>query len=250
VDDDCSGQNDEDYDPHATSCGVGACAANGATSCVGGEERNSCTAGQPAANDATCNGVDDDCDGQVDEDGNCCTPTGDEVCDEADNDCDGETDEGLSGIVCGSNIGKCRQGATACIEGQLVCQDEVTPTAELCNREDDDCDGVADDYPDASAQCGVGRGCVFGGCTAPENGIWPFGIALSGPSQLRWMNCTGSLIRTEERTGTVVTGDWRNCMVTSPACVHCITYKGGAGNPCRPQPSAGGALGCKMDDGP
>ncbi len=39
-----------------------------------------------------CDGVDNDCDGQVDEGGVCCTPTA-EVCDGVDNDCDGQVDE-------------------------------------------------------------------------------------------------------------------------------------------------------------
>ncbi|HEX6245263.1 MAG TPA: MopE-related protein, partial [Polyangiales bacterium] len=68
TDDDCNGQVDEDYAPHATSCGVGACAASGTSSCVAGVEGSSCSAGSPAASDASCDGVDDDCDGQADED--------------------------------------------------------------------------------------------------------------------------------------------------------------------------------------
>src|SRR5262245_15065635 len=67
VDDDCDGSVDEDYVAQATSCGTGACAASGVTSCVAGVEQDSCTPGTPAANDASCDGVDDDCDGSVDE---------------------------------------------------------------------------------------------------------------------------------------------------------------------------------------
>ena len=38
------------------------------TSCVDGQVIDSCTPGAPAADDATCDGVDDDCDGVTDED--------------------------------------------------------------------------------------------------------------------------------------------------------------------------------------
>ena len=42
-----------------TSCGLGACASTGLTSCVAGVVLDSCTAGTPASSDTTCNGIDD-----------------------------------------------------------------------------------------------------------------------------------------------------------------------------------------------
>ncbi len=68
VDDDCDGQVDEAYQPLETHCGVGACAATGHTSCVGGEVRDSCAPGEAVTDDADCDGADDDCDGVTDED--------------------------------------------------------------------------------------------------------------------------------------------------------------------------------------
>merc|ERR1712100_896232 len=35
--------------------------------CINGEVVDSCTEGNPAADDTTCNGIDEDCDGEVDE---------------------------------------------------------------------------------------------------------------------------------------------------------------------------------------
>jgi hypothetical protein len=67
-DEDCDGAVDEDFVPVATTCGVGACAAVGQTTCVAGATGSSCMPGTPAADDASCNGIDDDCDGAVDED--------------------------------------------------------------------------------------------------------------------------------------------------------------------------------------
>jgi hypothetical protein len=68
IDNDCDGRIDEDYVVTATSCGTGACARTGQRTCVSGREVDSCKAGAPAMGDATCNNIDDDCDGQRDED--------------------------------------------------------------------------------------------------------------------------------------------------------------------------------------
>jgi hypothetical protein len=72
VDDDCDGATDEDYAPLATSCGRGVCARGGARTCLSGAAVDSCSPGVPssALDDASGagNGLDDDCDGRVDED--------------------------------------------------------------------------------------------------------------------------------------------------------------------------------------
>jgi len=57
--------DDEDFVSQPTSCGIGACAATGATSCVGGAVQDSCIPGLPG--DELCDGTDNDCDGSTDE---------------------------------------------------------------------------------------------------------------------------------------------------------------------------------------
>ena len=57
-----------------TTCGIGACQRT-VDNCVNGQPQ-SCVPGNPAPDDTTCDGIDDDCDGQVDEDGD---PDGDGI---------------------------------------------------------------------------------------------------------------------------------------------------------------------------
>jgi hypothetical protein len=132
IDDNCNGQVDEGYVATATTCGLGACAAAGQLTCQGGAVVNTCSPGTPAANDKTCNGVDDNCNGQIDEGyvtttttcgaGACastgvqqcansqlintCTPytPTTEVSDGLDNNCDGQVDEGYAPVITVSKI--------------------------------------------------------------------------------------------------------------------------------------------------
>ncbi|MCP3682440.1 MAG: hypothetical protein GY861_07080 [bacterium] len=65
IDNDCDEDIDEDYVSTPTTCGIGACASDGTLDCVEGVEVDSCTEGAPAAEE--CNGIDDNCDGVVDD---------------------------------------------------------------------------------------------------------------------------------------------------------------------------------------
>lgn len=71
VDQNCNGANDEGYLEHQSSCGVGACASLGVARCQNGVVNDTCVPGSPVAE--TCNGIDDNCDGTVD---NVAVPTG------------------------------------------------------------------------------------------------------------------------------------------------------------------------------
>ena len=91
----------------------------------------------------------------------CSDNTGDsaELCNGVDDDCDGEVDEDFpdKGKPCdGPDLDKCMEGTLVCSQdgSKLVCSDDTGDNKELCNDKDDDCDGLTDeDYPDKGKQC-------------------------------------------------------------------------------------------------
>ena len=196
-DDDCDGLTDEDFGGLGEACfiGVGLCEAAGVVICTPDGRGTVCDAESPGAVPETCNGLDDDCDGDIDEafDPQPC-PTGapgrcaegleqcvdgellciprldpiDEQCNFEDDDCDGGVDERLGGGVCASGEpGRCAEGVDRCVEGALICE-APAPRDELCNDEDDDCDGAFDEDGVCDACAGVncppGFACVDGEC--------------------------------------------------------------------------------------
>ncbi|MBU1538037.1 lamin tail domain-containing protein, partial [Myxococcota bacterium] len=73
-----------------------------------------------------------------------------ELCDGLDNNCDGAIDEDFPtlGASCGtSNVGACQYGTNICNTTQdgVECSGNIEPAAiDICNNIDDDCDGVVD----------------------------------------------------------------------------------------------------------
>ncbi|MBI5488827.1 MAG: hypothetical protein HY905_15950 [Deltaproteobacteria bacterium] len=172
LDDDCDGDTDEGVVGVGEPCGTteGSCEP-GVTACADGEP--ACAGGVAPAPE-TCNGLDDDCDGETDEetglercgnglDDDCdgatdeLPPTGPEVCNACDDDGDGATDEDLgAGGWCGPEAGECDPGHFACVGGEVACVGGRGPARETCDCRDNDCDGETDE----GELCGGGEWCV------------------------------------------------------------------------------------------
>ena len=94
-----------------------------------------------------------------------------ETCDGLDNDCDGDTDEEVAGTglpcLIDGQAGVCAVGEVQCRGGEMTCEQAHVATDEVCNFEDDDCDGAVDEgNPSGGAECTVPG--VSGPCAAGE----------------------------------------------------------------------------------
>ena len=94
-----------------------------------------------------------------------------EVCDGLDNDCNGEIDDGLGTTMCG--IGPCEHEVANCVGGEeQICDPLDGATPEICDLQDNDCDGDIDEgLGDETITCGVGQ-CEHE-VSACEGGIVP-----------------------------------------------------------------------------
>ena len=130
LDSDCDGGVDDDYLPFG--CGTGVCTDE--STCAGGLE--DCTPPDPpVSEDTDCDGLDSDCDGQVDEDAECpaCDPADRPAC--------------LSAGVCAGTEPECRGAAWVCPYPA-----DYEETDESCDGVDNDCDGGIDEEGDCGEE--------------------------------------------------------------------------------------------------
>jgi hypothetical protein len=189
ADNNCDGNTDEGNPGGGFMCSTGqpGICANGTTTCTSGSIV--CTPNVSATSE-TCNGADDDCNGIVDNGnpgggapcntgmlGICaigttsctsgsivCTQNSmpmSETCNGLDDDCNGITDNGNpgGGFACSTGLlGVCSQGTTSCSGGAVVCQQNTSPSTEVCDGLDNNCNGSTDE------------GCLANGSACSSNG--------------------------------------------------------------------------------
>jgi hypothetical protein len=142
IDDDCDDETDEGFD--SDTCGEGICMVTVET-CVNGTVIE-CEP-LPADSSESCNGEDDDCDGDIDE--NCdCT--------------DGDTQDCYAGPRGTQDVGLCHGGTMTCADGAWGdCVGDVVPAGEACDNLDNDCDSVTDENnPQGGGACNTGMAGV------------------------------------------------------------------------------------------
>jgi len=272
VDDDCDGSIDEGcscLNGKTQPCYSGPAGTQGKGLCKGGTQ--TCTngawgacVGEVTPETELCNGLDDDCDGVVDDGspqtgqpcntgklgecavgtGNCVSPNlicnqnkqpSTEVCDGKDNDCDGQTDEGNpgGGASCQTGLlGVCAPGTMTCTNGAVSCVQNVNKGPELCDNLDNDCDGQVDE--NCKCPAGTTQSCYTGPANTQGVGICKPGSQTCANNG-NWGPCTGEILPATESCNNSTDDDCdgqvnEGCGTSGPRIMFVTLNEGHTGN--------------------
>ncbi len=180
IDNDCDGLTDEDgsgnplsltcYNGPAATLGIGGCTA-GVRTCVDGQF--SLCEGQVIPQLELCDGVDNDCNGLVDDDA-----IGSGLCDTG-------------------QIGVCAVGTTSCDEGSDECIPRFNPSPEICDNLDNDCDGIFDESNDPDQEDAP----LIEDCYSGPPGTRDVGVCIGGLRECSagtFGTCAGEVIPSTE----------------------------------------------------
>ncbi len=193
----CQHSGDEACSPSNTACAISSCECSGAGNCwhdLDGSNANGCEYACDVSNGGVelCDGLDNDCNGQIDDGVASTTCLGGtqgicadlvhagttsclfgevvcngpdvirpgqypETCNGQDDDCNGAIDDETTdtGATCGNATLPCTPGRIACVAGELTCVGASSPSTETCDGIDNDCNGTIDDLSGLNAACDV-----------------------------------------------------------------------------------------------
>lgn len=190
--------------------GRGICKA-GVRHCIGGRFSKICSK-EIKPRSESCNGLDDDCDGKIDNvpHGCACKSNEKRTCYEGPK---------------GQDIRlPCKKGWQTCTNNQWGrCEGDVLPKTEICNNKDDDCDGNVDEklYRACKTTCGSGTQICL-------RGAWQTCSARIPSSEIcnsKDDDCDGKVDNIAKQTCTTacgtgqescVLGKWINCTARTP----------------------------------
>jgi len=238
-DEDCDGQVNEGglgcvcspsavepcYTGAAATRGIGICTDGTWTCNAAGTSWGACL-GEVLPGSETClTSVDDDCDGQVNEQGGTgcsCTPDSEKAC--------------YGGPVGTANVGLCKSGTQKCDSmgtGYGPCTGDVVPSDDICTDAlDNDCNGTVNDgYPSGAAGCvctpGQVKSCYEGPVGTLNVGVCKGGSSVCNAKGDAWGPCEGQVLPSADDCTDVLDNDCNGA-------VNDGVLSGGAGCVCMP----------------
>lgn len=169
--------------------GIGLCKA-GKQTCKNGQWEKTCE-GEVLPSSEVCDKQDNDCNGKTD-DAKKCQPQPD---------CEpGKTRECYSGPDGTAGTASCKKGTQTCstLKKWGECKGEVTPSKEICDGEDNDCNGKTDELPECKTGCTDGKTKP---CYTGPKGTEGKGMCKAGKQTCKskkWGECQGEVKPSKE----------------------------------------------------